>query len=63
MSVGCGTVAVKLQPCHSPLKLYARDRPNADYDAPAEDEQVMLETCKRLLILNKLNEKCITLVS
>jgi hypothetical protein len=37
--------------------------PNAACLAPPEDEQVMLETCKRPLILNKLNEKCITLVS
>jgi hypothetical protein len=63
MSVGSGTVAVKLQPCHSQLTLYARNIPNAVCAAPPEDEQVMLETCRVPLILNKLNEKCITLVS
>jgi hypothetical protein len=41
MSVGCGTVALKPQPCRSQLTLYARNKPNA---AP-EDKQVMLETC------------------
>jgi hypothetical protein len=42
MSVGCGTVAVKLQPCQ--LTLYSRNIPNAVFVAPPEDEQVMLET-------------------
>jgi hypothetical protein len=55
MSVGCGTVAVSLQPCHSravklqtchsPLTLYARSIPNPVCVTPPEDEQVMLETC------------------
>jgi hypothetical protein len=45
MSVGCGTVTVKLQPCHSLLILYARSIPNAVCKAHPEDEQVMLETC------------------
>jgi hypothetical protein len=54
--------AVKLQPCYSQLT-YARNIPNAVCVAPPEDEQVMLETCRGSLILNKLNEKCITLVS
>jgi hypothetical protein len=44
MSVGCGTVAVKLQLCHSQLTLYARNTPNAVCVAPTEDKQVMLET-------------------
>jgi hypothetical protein len=50
MSVGCGTVAVKLQPCHSQLTLYARNTriPSAVCEAPPEDEKVMLETCIRL---------------
>jgi hypothetical protein len=42
MSVGCGTVAVKL--CHSQLTLYASNIPNAVCVAPPEDEEVMLET-------------------
>jgi hypothetical protein len=29
MSVGCGTFAISLQPCHSQLTLYARDITNA----------------------------------
>jgi hypothetical protein len=48
MSIGCGTVVVKLQPCHSQLTLYARSIPNAVCIAPPEDEQVMLETCRSL---------------
>jgi hypothetical protein len=39
MSVGCGTVAVKLQPC-------ARNIPNAVCVSPPEDEKVMPETCR-----------------
>jgi hypothetical protein len=46
MSVGRGTVAVSLHPCHSQLTLYARNLPNAVCGAPTEDEQVMLETCR-----------------
>jgi hypothetical protein len=46
MSVGCGTVAVKMEPFHSQLTLYARNIPNAVCVAPPEDEQVMLETCR-----------------
>jgi hypothetical protein len=46
MSVDCGTVAVKLQPCHSQLTLYARNIQNAVCSAPPEDEKVMLETCR-----------------
>jgi hypothetical protein len=56
MSVACGTVAVK-------LTLYARNIPNVVCVAPPEYEQLMLETCSDPLILIKLNEKCITLVS
>jgi hypothetical protein len=49
MSVGSGKVAVvKLQPCHSQLTLHARSIPNAVCEAPPEDEQVMLETCRGL---------------
>jgi hypothetical protein len=48
MSVGCGTVAVKLQTCHSQLTLYARNIPNAFSAAPPKDEQVMLEKCRGL---------------
>jgi hypothetical protein len=46
MSVGCGTFAVKLHPC--PLTLYARTIPKAVCAGLAEDEQVMLETCRGL---------------
>jgi hypothetical protein len=46
MSVGCGTVVVSLQPCHSQLTLYARNIPNFVCLAPPEDKQVMLETCR-----------------
>jgi hypothetical protein len=46
MSVGCGTVVLKLQPCHSQLTLYARSIPNAVFGAPPEGEQVTLETCR-----------------
>jgi hypothetical protein len=46
MSVVCGMVAVKLQSCLSQLTLYARNIPNAACEAPPEDEQVMLETCR-----------------
>jgi hypothetical protein len=46
MSVDCGTVAVKLQPCHSQLTLYACNIPHADCAVPPEDEQVMLKTCR-----------------
>jgi hypothetical protein len=42
MSVGCGTVAVSLQPCHSQLTLYAGNIPNVFCAAPPEDPQVML---------------------
>jgi hypothetical protein len=38
MSVGCNTGAVKLQPCHSQLTLYASNTPNAVCGAPPEDE-------------------------
>jgi hypothetical protein len=50
ISVGCGTVATKLQPCHSHLTSYARkySLPNAVCGANPEDEQVMLETCRGL---------------
>jgi hypothetical protein len=37
--------------------------PSAVSVAPLEVEKVILETCKRPLILNKLNKECITLVS
>jgi hypothetical protein len=39
-------VAVKLQPCHSQLTLYASNIPLAVCIPPPEDEQVMLETCR-----------------
>jgi hypothetical protein len=48
MSVFCGTVAVKLQPCHSQLTLYASNIPNAVCLVLPEDGQVMLETCRGL---------------
>jgi hypothetical protein len=46
MSVGCSTVAVKLQPCYSQLTLYARNIPYDISAAPPEDEQVMFKTCR-----------------
>jgi hypothetical protein len=51
-----------MQPCHSQLTLYERNIPNVVCEAPTLDEQVMLETCIGPLILNKLNEKFITLI-
>src|SRR5215510_6320883 len=63
MSVGCGTVAVLLQPCHSQLTLYTRNIPSAVCVAPPEDGHLTLETCRGPLILSKLNEKYITLAS
>jgi hypothetical protein len=57
MSVGCGTVAVSLQ-----LTFYASNIPNAVCASPPAGEQVMLETFRGPLILNKVNEKCIKLV-
>jgi hypothetical protein len=62
MSAGFGT-AVSLQLCHSQLTLYARNIPNVVCGAPLEVEQVMLKTCRGCMIPNKLNEKCITLIS
>jgi hypothetical protein len=46
MSVGCATIAVKLQSWHSQLTLYARNIPSAVCAGPPEDEQVTLETCR-----------------
>jgi hypothetical protein len=40
--------AVKLQPCHSQLTLYAHNVPNVVCAVPPEDEQVMLKTCRGL---------------
>jgi hypothetical protein len=54
---------VILQPCYSQPTLYASNIPNAVCATPPEDEQVMLGTCRGPLILIKLNEKCIALVS
>jgi hypothetical protein len=45
MSVGCATIAVKLQSWHSQLT-YARNIPSAVCVTPPEDELRMLETCK-----------------
>jgi hypothetical protein len=42
LNVDCGTVAAKLQPCHSQLTLHARNIPNAVCGALYEDEQEML---------------------
>jgi hypothetical protein len=39
-------MSVKLWPCHSQLTLYARNIPSAVCEAPPEDEQVKLETCR-----------------
>jgi hypothetical protein len=57
------SVAVKLQLCHSQLTLYASNIKNTFCVTPPKDEQIMLETCRGLLIPNKLNEKCVKLVS
>jgi hypothetical protein len=46
MSVGCGTVAMKLKPCHTQLTLYARNIPNAVCVESPADDQVMLEKCR-----------------
>jgi hypothetical protein len=48
MSVGCGTVVVSLQQCHSQMTLYASIISNSVCAAYPEDEQVMLETCRGL---------------
>jgi hypothetical protein len=48
MSVGCGMVVASLQLCRSQLTLYARNIPNAVCEAPPEDEQVIIETCRVL---------------
>jgi hypothetical protein len=45
MSVGRGTVAVKLQSWYSQLT-HARNVTSAVCVAPHEDEQVTLETCR-----------------
>jgi hypothetical protein len=47
MSVGCGTNAVSLQSCHIQLTLHVRNIPSAVFAALPEDDQVMLETCRR----------------
>jgi hypothetical protein len=65
MSIGCAMIALHctaLQSWHSQLTLYACNIPNAICSATPEVAQVMLEMC-RLLMLNKLNEKYITMVS
>jgi hypothetical protein len=48
MSVGGGTVSVKLQPCHSQLTLCVRSIPNAVCAKPPKGEQVLVETCRGL---------------
>jgi hypothetical protein len=48
LDVGCGTVAVSLQPYHSQLTIYARNILNAVCATPPKDEQIMLETCRGL---------------
>jgi hypothetical protein len=40
--------ALKLQSWHSQLKLYTPNIPSAVFEAPPEDEQVMIETCTGL---------------
>jgi hypothetical protein len=61
--VYCMRIAVLLQPSHSQLTLYARNIPSAVCVESPDDEQVMLETYRGPLILNKLNKKYIALVS
>jgi hypothetical protein len=63
MSVGYGTVAVSLQPCHSQLTLNACNIQNAVCAAYAWGRASNARNMYRPLILNKLNEMCITLVS
>jgi hypothetical protein len=43
ISVGCATIA--LQTWHNQLTLYTHSMSSSVCEAPAEDEQVMLETC------------------
>jgi hypothetical protein len=56
MSVGC--IRVKVE-----LTYHAHNIASAACETPPEDDQVMLKTCRGPLILNKLNKKCIMLVS
>jgi hypothetical protein len=42
----CATIVVKLQSWHSQLTLHARIIPTAVCEAPPEDEEVLLETCR-----------------
>jgi hypothetical protein len=46
MSVGCATIVVSLQSWPSQLTLYAPNIPSAVCEAPPEDEQVTIETCR-----------------
>jgi hypothetical protein len=46
MSVGCVSVAVKLQSWHSHLTLNSSNIPSIICVAPPDDEQVMLEICR-----------------
>jgi hypothetical protein len=54
------SISVSLRPCHNQLT-YARNIPNAVCVTPPGDEKVV-GNMWRPLILNKLNEQCITLV-
>jgi hypothetical protein len=63
MSFGCIRTEVPRQSWYSQLTQHARNIRSAVCVMPPEDEQVILETCKSPLILNKLNKKWITLVS
>jgi hypothetical protein len=54
---------VSLQPCHCQLTLYASNIPNAVCTEAPEDEQVMLETCRRPWFSVNWMKKCITFVS
>jgi hypothetical protein len=58
MSVGCTKVKVE-QSANIPRPQYTKCR----LCTPPEDEQVMLEICRGPLIRDKLNKKCVTLVS
>jgi hypothetical protein len=58
MSVGCETETVP-----QPTDIIRTQYTNVVCAANPEDEQIKLETRRGLMILNKFNEKCITLIS
>jgi hypothetical protein len=64
MSVGCGTVAVSLQPCHSTATDVIRMQyTKCHLYSTSWGWASNVRSMKRPFILNKLKENCITLVS